>query len=137
MDSPDPQFRIGVFAGGLVLVGVITYLRFCGHMSLPGKPPPPTGPTGTQRQLLSQTTAAPGMYLEFLERDATSAGVRVPTPEEMTRKLSYRVDEARHVLALGQPSVELAGLRLRVEHSGDTIVLVIQNLLATDVAYHV
>lgn len=137
MDSPDPQFRIGVFAGGLVLVGVITYLRFCGHMSLPGKPPPPTGPTGTQRQLLSQTTATPGMYLEFLERDAASAGVRVPTPEEMSRKLVYRVDEARHVLALGQPSIELSGVRLRVERSGDTIVLAIENLLPTDLAYHV
>ncbi|MEO8549747.1 MAG: hypothetical protein ABI678_07230 [Kofleriaceae bacterium] len=137
MDSPDPQFRIGVFAGGLVLVGVITYLRFCGHMSLPGKPPPPTGPTGTQRQLLSQTTATPGMYLDFLERDAASAGVRTPTVEDMSRKLAYRVDEARHVLSLGQPSLEVAGLRLRVERSGDTIVLVIQNLLTMDLAYHV
>jgi len=137
MDSPDPQFRIGVFAGGLVLVGVITYVRFCGSMSLPGKPPPPTGPTGTQRQLLSQTTAAPGMYLDFLERDAASAGVRTPTPEEMTRKLAYRVDEARHVLTLGQPSLEAAGLRLRVEHGGEAVVLVIQNLLPTDLAYHV
>lgn len=137
MDSPDPQFRLGVFAGGLVLVGVITYLRFCGSMSLPGKPPPPTGPTGTQRQLLSQTTAAPGIYLEYLERDAAAAGVRTPTVDEMTRKLAYRVDEARHVLSLGQPSLELAGLRLRVERSGETVVLVIQNLTTTDLAYHI
>jgi hypothetical protein len=137
MDSPDPQFRIGVLAGGLVLVGVITYLRFCGELSLPDKPPPPTGPTGTQRQLLSQTTAAPGMYLDFLARDAASAGVRAPTPEEMSKKLAYRVDDARHVLELGQPSLEIAGLRLHLERTSDAIVLSIQNLVKSDIAYEV
>src|SRR5512146_21322 len=102
MDSPDPQFRIGVLAGGVVLVLVITYARFCGSLSLPDKPPPPTGPTGTQRQLLTKTTATLSTYQEFLVRDAQSAGVRAPSVEESSRKLPYRADEARHVLALGQ-----------------------------------
>ena len=137
MDSPDPQFRISVLAGGLVLVGVITYLRFCGALSLPDKPPAPTGPSGTQRQLLSQTAASPGMYLNFLERDAASAGVRTPTTDEMARKLAYHADDARHVLELGKPSIEVAGLRLRIERSGDAVVLQIQNLLKSDAAYEV
>src|SRR5690349_13276672 len=137
MDSPDPQFRIGVLVGGLVLVAVITYLRFCGEMSLPGKPPPPAGPTGTQRQLLSKTASSPSMYKDFLERDATAAGTRVPSVEDMSKQLAYRVDEARHVLAPGQPALETAGLRLHVEHSGDAVVMQIQNLVASDVAYEV
>ena len=57
------------------------------------------------------------MYLNFLERDAASAGVRTPTPDEMGRKLAYRVDDARHVLELGKPSIEVAGLRLHLERS--------------------
>ena len=137
MDSPDPQFRIGVLVGGVVLVAVITYLRFCGALSLPTKPPAPTGPTGTQRQLLTQSTSSPSMYLDFLARDAASAGVRVPTQDEMGRKLAYRVDDARHVLELGKPAIELAGLRLHVERSGDTVVLAIQNLVDKDLAYEV
>lgn len=137
MDSPDPQFRLGVLAGGVALVAVITYLRFCGTLSLPDKPPAPTGPTGTQRQLLTQGTATPGMYSNFLERDAASAGVRTPTPDEMGRKLAYHGDDARHVLELGKPSIEVAGLRLRIERAGDAVVLQIQNLLKTDVAYKV
>ena len=137
MDSPDPQFRIGVLVGGAVLVGVIMYARFCGSLSLPPKPPEPSGPTGTQRQLLTKSTSSPGMYQDFLERDSASAGVRVPTLDEMSRKLSYRVDEARHVLEPGHPAIEAAGLRLRVERSDNTVVMIIQNLLGSDVAYEV
>jgi hypothetical protein len=137
MDSPDPQVRIGVVIAGAVLVGVITYARFCGSLSLPDKPPPPVGPSGTQRQLLSKTTSSPGMYKDFLERDAATAGVKAPTIDDMTRKLSYRVDEARHVLEPGKPAVEAAGLRLRVERSDNTVVMTIQNLVASDVAYAV
>src|SRR5438477_155302 len=37
-----PQFRFGVLVGGAILVGIITYLRFCGSLSLPPKPPQPT-----------------------------------------------------------------------------------------------
>ena len=133
----DAQFRIGVVAGGIVLVAVITYLRFCGNLSLPVKPPPLQGPQGTQRQLLSKSETSPGVYHDFLERDAASAGVRTPTIEEMGRKLAYRVDDARHVLEAGKPAIEVAGLRLRAEHSGDAIVLVIQNLVDSDLAYEV
>lgn len=137
MDSLDPKFRIGVAVGGVVLVAVITYLRFCGQLSLPEKPPVPTGPTGTQRQLLTQGAATPSMYLDYLARDAASAGTHTPTIEEMSRKLPYRGDDVRHVLELGKPSIEVAGLRLRIERSADSVVLQIQNLVDADVAYNV
>jgi len=77
------------------------------------------------------------MYLNFLERDAAAAGVRAPTPDEMGKKLAYRVDDARHVLELGQPAIEVAGLRLHLERAGDAVTLAITNLEKSDLAYNV
>jgi hypothetical protein len=137
MAASESQFRIGVLAGGALLVAAITYLRFCGSLSLPPKPPAPAGPTGTERQLLARSTGTPAVYQSFVERDAQAAGVRVPTIEEMGRKLAYRGEEGRHVLEPGKPPVELAGLRLHVERSNESIVLVMQNVLDSDIAYEV
>lgn len=133
----EQQYRLGVLAGAVALVTVIMYLRFCGSVGLPPKPPPPTGPSGTQTQLLSKSTTSPTVYKGFLENDAETAGVRVPTLDEMSRKLSYRVDEARHILEPGKPPIEVAGLRVRLERTSDQLVMVIQNLLDSDVAYAV
>jgi len=133
----EQQYRIGVLAGAVVLVAVITYLRFCGSVELPPKPPPPTGPSGTQTQLLSKSASSPTVYQGFLDSDATAAGVRAPTLDEMSRKLPYRVDEGRHVLEPGKPPIEVAGVRLRLERSSDQVIMVIQNLLDSSVAYNV
>jgi hypothetical protein len=134
----DQQFRTGVIAGAILLIAVITSVRFCGNLSLPPKPAQqPHGATGTSRQLLTKSAASPEGYQRFLQTDAELAGVRAPTVEEMSRKLVYRVDEARHVLELGKPPIELAGLRLHIERTGDQVVLVIVNTLDSDVAYHV
>lgn len=133
----ESQFRIGVVVGGIVLVAVITYVRFCGSLSLPAKPPPLQGPQGTQRQLIAATTSSASAYRDYLERDAAEAGVRVPTIDDMGKKLAYRVDDARHVLEPGKPAIEVAGLRLRVERSADSLVLVIQNLVDSDLGYEV
>jgi hypothetical protein len=132
----DQQFRMGVIAGSIVLVGVITSLRFCGHLSLPPKPAEPKGPTGTSRELLTRSAASPQVYQHYLEDDAQAAGVPAPTTEEMSRKFAYHVDDARHPLEIGKP-LELAGLRIHAARAGDQVSLVIQNTLPTDVAYHV
>src|SRR5262245_32038229 len=133
----EPQYRIGVLAGAVVLVAVITYLRFCGSVGLPPMPPPPSGPSGTQTELLSKSTTSPAVYKGFLDSDAATAGVRAPSLEDMAKKLAYQLDEARHVLEPGQAPIEVAGLRLRVERTSDQIVLVIQNLLESAAAYEV
>jgi hypothetical protein len=133
----DQQYRVGVLAAAVALVTVITYLRFCGSVDLPAKPPPPTGPSGTQTELLSKSATSPTVYTGFLESDASTAGVRTPTLTEMSRKLPYRVDEARHVLEPGKPPIDVAGLRIRLERSSDQVVMVIQNLLESDAAYEV
>lgn len=131
------QFRIATLVGALALVVLITYMRFCGSVTLPTKPPPPAGPSGTQTQLLQKSAASPEVYKGFLDSDAAAAGLPAPSPSQMAKKLSYRVDEARHVLEAGKPPIEAAGVRLHLERTRDAIVLVIENRLDTDIGYQI
>jgi len=131
------QFRMQVLAVAAVVVAIVSYLRFCGSPSLPPKPPQPSGPKGTQQQLLAQANGSPAVYQSYLQSDANAASVPAPTVEQMARKFAYRVDDARHVLELGKPPIELAGLRLHLERTNDQVVLVIKNLIDSDVAYEV
>jgi hypothetical protein len=139
MATSEQQLRIGVLISGAAIVIAIIYVRFCGALSLPDKPPPPSGPSGTARQLLNKSAGSPSVYLDYVQHDAAIAGTRAPTIEEMSRKLAYHVDEPRqgYVLEPGKPPIERAGLRLHLERSNDAVVLVIQNLLDSDVAYNV
>ena len=140
MTTSDQQLRIGVLVGGALLIIAITYVRFCGSLALPAKPPPPTSQTsGTARQLLNSAASSPSAYEEYLHKDAAAAGVRAPTIDQMSRKLAYHVDEPREGYSLepGRPPIEKAGLRLHLERSGDAVLLVVQNLLESDVAYNV
>jgi len=133
----DAQFRIGVGVAGVALVAGIAAVRFCGSVSLPPKPPPPATLSGTSSELLTRSSASPVMYQDFVTRDAAAAGVRAPTLEELSRKLPYRVDEARHVLEVGQPAIELAGVRLRAIRIADGLALEIANATASAIAYAV
>lgn len=132
----DDQFRLGVLAGGVALVVGISVVRFCGSVTLPEKPAPNYA-TGSQSQLLSKSAASPAVYLEYLAKDAAAAGVRTPTIEDMSRKLPYRVDEARHVLEVGERAIEIAGVRLELVRDGNAMVLDIRNMTESDLAYSV
>lgn len=131
------QLRIGTLLGAGALVLIILYVRFCGSVSLPNKPPPPQGPSGTQRELMTRSTGSLPIYKSFLESDAQTAGITAPTVAEMSKQFAYRVDEARHVLEPGQPPIDLAGLRLHVERTGNSIILVIENRLDSAIAYNI
>jgi len=133
----EQQFQLGVGAGGIGLVVVLTVVRFCGSVSLPPKPPAPIVASGTETQMMAKTAASPQQYLDYLSKDATLAGIGAPTLEEMSRKLPYRVDEARHVLEVGQAPLELAGLKLRAVKGVDSFNLEITNLTGANVAYEV
>jgi hypothetical protein len=133
----DTQFRIGVGLAGIALVAGIAAVRFGATVSLPAKPPPPKSPSGTSSELLTRSSASPAVYQDFVGRDAAAAGVRAPTIEELSRKLPYRVDEARHVIAVGQPALELAGVRLRAVRLNDRFALEVVNATDSDIAYDV
>ena len=131
----DAKFRVGVGIAGIALVVGIGAVRFCGRVSLPPKPPPPTSPSGTSRELLGKSSASPAMFQDFVARDAAAAGVTAPTIDELSRKLPYRVDEVRHVIEVGRPALELAGVRLRAVHATAGLALEIANATSADIAY--
>ena len=133
----DTQFRIGVGVAGIALVAGIAALRFCGSVALPPKPPPPASTRGTSSELLTRSSASPTVYLDFIARDAAEAGVRAPTIEELSRKLPDRVDTARHVLEVGQPAIEVAGVRLRAIRVTEGLALEITNVTGAGIAYDV
>jgi hypothetical protein len=133
----ETQFQIGVGVAGIALVAGIAVLRFTGSVSLPAKPAPPAAVRGTSSELLTRSSASPAVYLDFVARDAAAAGVRVPTIEALARKLPDRVDSARHVLEVGEPALELAGVRLRAVRVTEGLALEITNATEADLAYDV
>lgn len=136
--APDARFRIAVTLAALVLVAVMASIRFCGSVSLPPKPAPPAPtPTGTSSELLTQSSASSAVYQDLLARDAAAAGVRAPTLEEMSRRLSYRDDATRRVLEVGAAPVEVAGVRLRAVRLPEGLGLEIANATGSDIAYQV
>ncbi|HEY4182753.1 MAG TPA: hypothetical protein VGM90_38240 [Kofleriaceae bacterium] len=132
----DDRFRVGVLAGGVALVAAMTFMRFCGSVAIPPKPAP-AFPTGSQSQLLAKSSKTANVYAEYLAHDAAAAGVQVPSIDDMGRKFPYRVDDARHVLEVGQPAIELAGVKLALESSSGSLVLSITNTTDGDLAYSV
>jgi hypothetical protein len=133
----DAQYRLGVSATGAALVVWICAVRFCGSMSFPVKPPPPASLATPASKLAANAASTAAAYDDFLARDAYAAGLRTPTREAMGRKLPYRVEEARHVLEIGDPPVVQAGLELRALHVAEGLALEIVNTTGADIAYDV
>ena len=133
----DAQFRIGAGVAGIALVVGIATVRFCGSVSLPPKPAPPVVPHGTSSELLTRSSASPVVYQDFIARDAAKAGVRAPTLDELSRKLPYRVDDTRHVLKVGAPPLEVAGVRLRAIRIDDELALEVANATGSAIAYDI
>ncbi len=131
----DARFRLGVITGAIVLGLGIGSVRFCGSVSLPPKPAMQSNVSGTSTQLLTKSTGAPAVYQDFLTRDATAAGIVTPAYEDMTKKLAFRADESRHVLEVGQPPIEVAGLRIAAVQANETLALEITNTTTTDLGY--
>jgi hypothetical protein len=141
MELSDAQYRIAVVGAGLVLALGIGSARFCGSVSLPPKSQAPApvsgGGAAPGDDLRKKAVVSPQIYQEWLQRDAAAASVRTPTLDEMSRKFVNRVDEGRHVLEIGQPAIETAGLKLVALRSGNSVVLDILNTTDSDLAYFV
>jgi hypothetical protein len=133
----DAQYRIAVVVAGLGLIVAMTALRWFGELSLAAKSPPPSAPSGTSSELLTRSSASRAVYLDLVARDAAVAGAPVPTLDELSRTLPYRVDEVRHVLDVGQPALEAAGVRLRAVRLPEGLGLEITNATGSDIAYEV
>jgi hypothetical protein len=129
---------MSVVAGAIVLGLGIGMVRFCGSVSLPAKPAPPANDTaGPTKDLLTKSSVAPAVYQDFLRSDAAEAGVRAPSYEDMTRKLAFRSDDARHVLEVGQPPIEVAGLQLAAVIANESLALEIKNTTSSELGYYI
>ncbi len=130
MSVTDAQFRIVVAVGGLLLMATIASVRFCGSVALPPKPPP----VASQRE---SQFASPEIYKDFLASDSKFAGVPTPTLADMSRKIEFRSDDKRHVLEVGHKPIEVAGLSLSAQRKDRALVLQIENVAGTTLAYTV
>jgi hypothetical protein len=131
------HFRLLVATGAVALIGGLSWARFAGTPGLPPRPPPPPPSTQTAEELLQESLASPAVWRNFLISDARAAGVAAPTPEQMAEAFVFRQDLGKHVLSFANP-IQVAGLRMTLERGeSNTAVLVMRNLMTSDVAYHV
>ena len=86
---------------------------------------------------MGRTAGTQSVYMDFVARDATTAGVAPPTLEELSRELVYRAANQRIVLVPGADPVVVAGLQLSVARVDAAIALTITNTAAMPVAYRV
>jgi len=137
----DRTFKLAVGGGAAALVAVIVFLRFCGDLSVAPKPPPPHVTSASASQILISSSQTPAAWRAFVEKDAAQANVPVPAVADLGRVFPHKLDDKRRSLAPGDPPLDVAGLRLRVEvatQDGDSdIVLDIENLGEVDLAYQV
>jgi hypothetical protein len=138
----SPALRWGTIGGAVAICLGIVSLRMCGDVSLPPKPPAPTM-NGSAQDVLKNASATHASWRARIERDAATVGVPAPGDDAIAKKLLYRVDEEARVIAPGEGSVEAAGLRLTASTEQEegrprqALVLTIENLTDSDLAYHV
>lgn len=120
----------------------ILAMPMCSDVTLPPKVPPPAI-SGEARDLLKTASASAESWRAGVERDARTLGIATPSDVDMTRKLDHRLDTTAQVIAPGEGSIKAAGLQLTaiaVDEEGaprKALVLVIENLTDSDLAYHV
>jgi len=135
----ERTFKLIVSGATAAIVVAIVSIRFCGTLSVPAKPPPPTFSMAKAENVLIATSATPEAWEAYVEKDANTAGVAVPGMDDMRALFPHRLDEGSRKLAPGDPPLDVAGLRLSVELDGSpkSLVLVIENLGETDLAYQI
>lgn len=140
----DRTFKLIVAAGAGALAVTLVFLRFCGDLAVPAKPaaPPPKPTAGAATDILAASSATPDAWAAFLAKDAATAGVATPSAADMGRVLPHQVADKTITLAPGAAPIDVAGVRLSVEHTGadgddEDLILVIENPGTVDLAYQI
>ncbi len=138
---PTTTLKVGTIATVVALSAVVAYVQFTGDVGLPPKPPPPASGGGASEQL-DRIADSAGSWQAFLLRDAAAAAIAAPAPADMARKLRHRIDEEVRVIAPGEGTVEVAGLKLTAGVADDEgtrrlFTLSIENATDSDLAYRV
>lgn len=135
MAISDAQFRLGVVGAGIALALAVGSFRFCGSVSLPPKQTTAAPVAGNAKQLMNKTSGTQSVYVDMLAKDAATAGVRVPSLDDMRRELAATSDTTRRVLEVGAPAIKVGGLEIAAKRAGDAIGLEIYNTTGKDLAY--
>lgn len=139
--SLDVPTIAGVAAGGVALVVSLVYLRFCGAVTVPPKPPEPHG-HDTAAHVVQKLSATTDVYVQGLSRDALRAAIPAPSLDEMERAFVWSEDTTRRTLTPGGAPVDTAGIRIsaivtKLAGSEDLLALVVENPGTSAVAYDV
>ena len=132
----SPALRWGTIAVVLAASLAIAMTRMCRAVTIPAKAEPPAM-SGGATDVLKTASATAESWRAGIERDAQTVGVATPTDTEMTKKLTYRLDDEARVIAPGEGAVEAAGLRLTasaVNEAGSSrqaMILTVENLTDT------
>ncbi|MCA9677850.1 MAG: hypothetical protein H6709_19120 [Kofleriaceae bacterium] len=147
MTAPSPTgtidlpVKIGVAVGGVALVALLTTLRFCGTPPLPPKSSPPRY-TASPEAVVKKVNALTDAYMQGVERDALKANLPAPTLADMGKMITFHEDATRRTLSVGDPPVDVAGLRIsavayRTAGSENLLGLRVENPGAVPLAYRV
>jgi len=127
----DVPVVLGVAAGGIGLFAALVFLRFCGEVSVPDKPPRPRidrSPERVSRELGKRAE----LYAQAVIGDARTAGVVAPSLDDMGKPITFRASTQRTTLRPGDAPVEIAGLELaaikhRPPHGEVLLALQVEN----------
>jgi len=132
-----------IAAGGAalaLLVGVLLFwVRFCGEVAVPARPPERPLMAVNTAQATATLDASREVFRQRIESDAQRYRVSpVPTVDDLAQPMAHKESTRRIELSPGKGGpVELAGLRLQAIRKGHVLALRIENLGDHPVAYRV
>ncbi len=132
-----------IAAGGAalaLLVGVLLfYLRFCGSVAVPARPPERPLMAVDTEQATASLDANREVFRQRIDSDAQRYRVSpAPALADLEQSMPFHEATRRIELSPGKGGpVEVAGLRLQAIHQGHVLALKIENLGDHPVAYRV
>ncbi len=135
----DSQYRIIVALAGIGLVAGLTTWQFCGDVRIAAKPPAPILRGKTAGELFTTSTQTNSVWAGYLESDAHTAGIAVPSQAEVAKVLRWREGQTATDLTINSPAVDLARMSMSFKHdtATDNAVVILTNTSDHPLAYHV
>lgn len=138
----DGTFRAVVIGGALLIAGAVGFLRFCGGVEVPAKPPRPAQAAVRAADVVNNVSATQEGYAEYLAKDAKAFGIANWSLADMGKKLVHRIDESTYTLDPNRAEpLDVAGLRLTASQGkaqGERLLMLsIENRTSTPLAYRI
>ncbi|MBL4636879.1 MAG: hypothetical protein JKY56_23710 [Kofleriaceae bacterium] len=142
MQVTDTQFKALVIFVVVVVVGVVTRVRFYGDFEFPREPRRPTVHVGDLLDVSEKIEGSTDAYELHLQEDSVTFGVGRVTLREMSEEFLYQTDRERRVLEVGE-GVRILDLKLTLKKEtpksayNAQMMLTIENRSKIPVAYKI